>query len=405
MGGPLRVGQLPPTRVAERQALGRTGAPTSRSRCASTGLKRRGTNRLVVRVDSRRLPTDFPPSGLTATGGPTGGWWNYGGLLREVYLRRIDTSSSRRSGCPGAAVRHVRRDDRGRGALRNVTGRAAARRVTAASAAAASRWAPWLAGPGAQLYTSDASGRKPRLWTPASPNLYRVSRDASAGGRKRRRLPLHKRRAVDQGRPRAPVAQRRPVNLRGVGLHEDSKDQGFAVDNAVRERLVAEAKDLGATVMRTHYPMHPYMHELADRKGLLIWSEIPVYAVKTQYLSARPCASSRPRSCEEHRANQPPVGDGVVDRQRAVLAARPGAGRLHPAGGRGQAPGPLAPGRLAVAGYPSAGCQPEYAPLDVIGVNEYFGWYPGPNGSLFDRTGPAPTSTRCARATRTRRSW
>src|SRR3954464_5302447 len=55
------------------------------------GLKRKGTNRLVIRVDSRRLPTDFPPSGLNADGVPTGGWWNYGGIQREVYLQRMDT--------------------------------------------------------------------------------------------------------------------------------------------------------------------------------------------------------------------------------------------------------------------------------------------------------------------------
>src|SRR3954468_16216361 len=55
------------------------------------GLIRRGrVNRLVIRVDSRRFPTDFPPAGLSSTGVPTGGWWNYGGILREVYLRRIN---------------------------------------------------------------------------------------------------------------------------------------------------------------------------------------------------------------------------------------------------------------------------------------------------------------------------
>ena len=46
---------------------------------------------------------------------------------------------------------------------------------------------------------------------------------------------------------------------------------------------------------------------------------------------------------------------------------------------------PSRPIGLAVAGYPSAGCRPQYAPLDVIGVNEYFGWYPGPNGQIADR--------------------
>src|SRR5262245_60442939 len=41
------------------------------------GVIRRGkVNRLVIRVDSRRKQTDFPPSGLSAVGTPTGGWWN-----------------------------------------------------------------------------------------------------------------------------------------------------------------------------------------------------------------------------------------------------------------------------------------------------------------------------------------
>ena len=67
-----------------------TAAPTSRSSCASTGLRRRGTNRLVIRVDSKRRSTDFPPSGLATNGTPTGGWWNYSGLQREVYLKRLN---------------------------------------------------------------------------------------------------------------------------------------------------------------------------------------------------------------------------------------------------------------------------------------------------------------------------
>ena len=45
----------------------------------------------MIRVDSRRRPTDFPPSGLATNNLPTGGWWNYSGLLREVYLKRLDS--------------------------------------------------------------------------------------------------------------------------------------------------------------------------------------------------------------------------------------------------------------------------------------------------------------------------
>jgi beta-glucuronidase len=48
---------------------------------------------------------------------------------------------------------------------------------------------------------------------------------------------------------------------------------------------------------------------------------------------------------------------------------------------------PTRPVGLAVAGYPSSLCQADsYKPLDVLGINDYFGWYPGPSGQIFDRT-------------------
>ena len=53
-----------------------------------TGL-RRGTNRLVVRVSSMRARTDLShwrPASFNGFG--NGGWWNFGGIHREVSVRR-----------------------------------------------------------------------------------------------------------------------------------------------------------------------------------------------------------------------------------------------------------------------------------------------------------------------------
>ncbi len=88
--------------------------------------------------------------------------------------------------------------------------------------------------------------------------------------------------------------------------------------------------------MRTHYPMHPYVHELADRQGMLIWSEIPVYAVKTLYLkreSVRALAAKEMRRNVETNLNHPSVMLWSVGNE---LSSRPGpvAGRLHPPRGR-----------------------------------------------------------------------
>ena len=46
-------------------------------------------NRLVLRISDAHALTDLPPSSSTGPSGVVGGWWNYGGILREVYLRRV----------------------------------------------------------------------------------------------------------------------------------------------------------------------------------------------------------------------------------------------------------------------------------------------------------------------------
>ena len=51
-----------------------------------------GRNTLVAEVSSLRSNSDLThwrPAAFNGYG--TGGWWNFGGILREVYMRRVDT--------------------------------------------------------------------------------------------------------------------------------------------------------------------------------------------------------------------------------------------------------------------------------------------------------------------------
>ena len=65
---------------------------------------------------------------------------------------------------------------------------------------------------------------------------------------------------------------------------------------------------------------------------------------------------------------------------------------------------PTRPGRARLSpGYPTVGKQPLYTELDVLGVNDYFGWYPGPPGSIADRGGLDGYLDRLHATTRTRR--
>lgn len=360
-------------------------------------LKRGGSNVLAIRVDDRRFPTDFPPSGLSSIGTPTGGWWNYGGLLREVYLREIDNIDFNTVAvlpdlpcgtCDAAVTYKTTIRNYGDKAQKvRVTARLGARKVDLGSAAVgAKKFA---------TFTKRITVKNPRLWSPDSPYLYNTSLTATApaqGGKKGRTLETY---FVQTGIRSVKVVgghlmiNGKPLHARGFGVHEDSLDKGFAIDDAQREQQIQWAREEGATMFRSHYPLHPYYYERMDELGMVAWTEVPVYSVKTKYLAeqkVRKLAAKELANAVRTNINHPSI---IVWSAGNELSARPGPVQgyyIQRAVKLAKSIDPTRPVGLAVAGYPSAGCQPEYAPLDVIGINEYFGWYSGPNGQIADRT-------------------
>src|SRR3954469_18184094 len=180
-------------------------------------LKRGGTNVLAVRVDDRRFATDFPPSGLSTTGVPTGGWWNYGGLLREVYLRRIDRVDFNTvqvlpvlpcATCAATIHYRVTLRNYGESAVRvNLTGRFGAKKLKLGKAVVgAKRFA---------TFTKLVRIGNPRLWSPASPYLYNASMQVKSGKKTLQRYTLEtgiKSVKVVNGRL---LLNGRPMNFRG----------------------------------------------------------------------------------------------------------------------------------------------------------------------------------------------
>ncbi|MGH2840257.1 MAG: glycoside hydrolase family 2 protein [Solirubrobacteraceae bacterium] len=354
-------------------------------------LSRKGINRLVVRVDNRRLGADFPPSGLTGSGDPAGGWWNYGGILREVYLKRVDRINIssvlvrpmlKCSSCDATVLARVN--------VRNYSRRAARVSVSGVYARRGLRFGgSKRVGAGKfGVFEARMKVRNPRLWSPGNPRLYNARFTVRAGGS--RVLGYRLRSGIRQLRIAGGrlFLNGKPVHMRGVGLHEDDPATGFAIGGPRRQQIVAQARELGATVLRSHYPMHPEIHELADRLGLMIWSEIPVYALKTSALKR---LSVRKLAAKEVEANI------VANRNHASvfvwsigneLSSRPGpviSFYIKRATRRAKQLDPTRPVGLAINGYPTSGCRVEYAPLDILGLNSYFGWYPGPNGQIADR--------------------
>ena len=114
---------------------------------------------------------------------------------------------------------------------------------------------------------------RPNLWSPETPILYDVT--ATFGQDK----------VVDRVGFREISVEGRDILLngkklflRGVSVHEDSQFTGKALRDEERLTLIRTAKELGANYLRlAHYPHHENMAKLCDEQGILLWEEIPVY--------------------------------------------------------------------------------------------------------------------------------
>ena len=71
----------------------------------------------------------------------------------------------------------------------------------------------------------------------------------------------------------------KPIFLRGISIHEEKAYGGGRANSADDARtLLTWAKELGCNFVRlAHYPHNEYAVREAERMGILVWSEIPVY--------------------------------------------------------------------------------------------------------------------------------
>lgn len=369
-------------------------------------LRRRGTNRLEVRTDSRTRALDFPYQRLSSDGDPNAGWWPYAGILREVYLREVRSIDledvqvlpSLRGARGPARVRFRLR-------ARNLSARTQRTSVTARFGSRRTRLGTVTLGPSRSARLSGSLiVRNPRLWEPGRPTLYDATIDARVGGRRVQRYAVRTGvRSLRVSRSGALLLNGRVLNARGMGLHEDSPGKGSALSNADRNRLLDRVQQAGGTMIRAHYPLHPQMLEQADRRGLLVWSEIPFYQVRTTYLANSGVLRRADRTLRENivdNGNHPSIIVWSIGNELNADPGRVQGAYIRREVRNAKALDPTRLVGLAFAGYPSSGCQSEYAPLDVLGLNLYFGWYVGRLGEIADRSllsGYLDAAHRCYR--------
>ena len=352
-------------------------------------LARAGVNRLVVKTDNRQRPFDVPGTRATLNGLPNGGWWNYGGLLGDVYLRRVDRLDipsvrvEPHLGCPACAASVVLR-----ARVRNYGTAAAPVTVTSRFGDEDVALGTRTVGAGKQVtFSGVASVTSPHLWSPADPHLYPVAIDAAGGsGGAGYRLEAGIRTiGVANGRL---LLNGHPMSFRGAFFHEDSPRRGGAADPARMRLVIDRLKSLGGTLLRTHYPLDPYLHQLADREGVLIWSEVPVYQLDSAVIGRADVRRKALRMMRENIVDKQVHPSVLTWSMGNELAADPGPserGYYNAQARQIRSLDPTRPVSLVILGYPSAGChQAVYKPIDLLGVNLYFGWYPGPNGTIAD---------------------
>lgn len=349
-----------------------------------------GVNRLIVRVDDRRTAGALPP-------GPSGGWWNFGGLQREVSLRAVG-----RADISVAQVRPI---------LRCPTCAATVKDQVTVTNPTASPQTVVLRGtygphqlnfgghtiPAGGTWIAHASTRlaAPHLWSPDSPYLYQATLELSdARGRHLEGYFTYSGvRSITVGPGGALLLNGRALHLRGVNVHEQNLITGAALSPAQLQALVGWTRELGGTIIRSHYPLNPQIQQLADQEGILIWSEIPVYQTSTGYLRDRVWLAGAHAMLRQDiltNQNHPSVLLWSIGNELPNPPNDAEADYIAGAAALAHQLDPTRPVGMAIVTWPGVRCQSAYAPLDVIGFNDYIGWFQEGGGTTDDRQALGP---------------
>ncbi len=119
------------------------------------------------------------------------------------------------------------------------------------------------------------------------------------------------------------------VRLTGLARHEDSPAQGLAETPDTMQRDYDDLKALHTTLSRpVHYPQHPFILDYADRHGILLIPEIPVWQFNEAQLSdpkVLALAQQQMREMIEQAGNHPSIFAWSVANQESGHGDRPAA--------------------------------------------------------------------------------
>jgi beta-glucuronidase len=328
--------------------------------CDVTTAVQPGGNLVVAAVDNTRHEDGVPTLRTD--------WWNYGGLTRSVSLIEV----------PSAFIDqydlHLSRgSDSVLEGWVHVVGGQPGVKVEVEIPELATKTSVIAGADGRATLRVTVQGLE--RWSPETPKLYKVKLSAGQDAIE----DLIGFRTVET-RGSEILLNGKPIFLRGVCIHAEAPYRtGRAYSDKDAETLLNWARELGANFVRlAHYPHDETMLRAADRLGLLVWSENPVYWA-IQFDNPAVLAKAQQQLDEEigtsrnhaaiilwSMANETPNNE---PRTRFIETLAQHARDLDPTR--------LITAALLVRaeGHTKIVDDPLGKALDVIGTNEYVGWY------------------------------
>jgi beta-glucuronidase len=313
-------------------------------------------NRLLVVVNNSRKSPDIPSDNTD--------WFNYGGIYREVDLIRLPATYIKNFAIQLIPNSHYQKIQ----VNLTIAGETVSDEALLDIAALNLRIKiPIVNGIGTAVLEAS-----PELWSPENPYLYETKltyqNDTITEKIGFREIRVNGTNILLNGTP---------LFLKGISCHEESVTNGKAITETEIIENIRLAKELGCNYIRlAHYPHTEKVAQLADQIGMMLWEEIPVYwAIEFENPIVYQDAENQLTELIRRDQNRASVIIWSVGNENADTDAR-----LHFMKSLAQKVKTLDPARLV-----SAACLVDHvnlaiadrlaADLDIIGLNEYYGWY------------------------------
>jgi len=226
-----------------------------------------------------------------------------------------------------------------------------------------------------------------RPWSPADPRLYRLTArlhddGTGAGGAADSLAVRYGMRAVEVTGGRL-CLNGKPVFLKGLNWHEETPERGRAMRRQDYDEILDTAADLGANFLRNCvYTRHPDFYRAADERGMLICDETDNFWVESrqQRIQGRyGLSAALVAAMVWNQVNHPSVILWSLQNESETKdrdTYRTWISQL-----RATAAG-LDPQRRPITWASSTSWDPAFDLADVIGFNEYFGYFYGRDDDL-----------------------